>query len=151
MSNAFRWRAVLVVAVLGGALALVFARPVQLGLDLQGGTQIVLEAQDTPRQKVDGDTASSTVNGADPATLALDPTGSFQASTGCRTVTGSYALDGTRLRLTLDPYDAFGCTDPIGTQDAFVLGFLDGAYDATISGRQLTLSSGERQLVYVAA
>ena len=61
MSNAFRWRALLAVAVLGGAVALVVARPVRLGLDLQGGTQIVLEAQDTPRQQVDGDTASRTL------------------------------------------------------------------------------------------
>ncbi|MDQ3979825.1 MAG: protein translocase subunit SecD [Actinomycetota bacterium] len=61
MSNAFRWRALLVVAVLGGAVALVLARPVRLGLDLQGGTQIVLEAQDTPRQKVDADTAARTL------------------------------------------------------------------------------------------
>jgi heat shock protein HslJ len=96
---------------------------------------------------VNGETAASTVNGA-PATLVLDPSGSFKASTGCRTVTGRYALDGTRLRLTLDPYDAFGCAEPIGMQDAFVLGFLDGAYQATINGRQLTLGSGQRQLVY---
>ena len=61
MSNAFHWRALLVVAVLGGAVALVVTRPVRLGLDLRGGTQIVLEAQDTPRQKVDGDTASRTL------------------------------------------------------------------------------------------
>ncbi|MFP5318172.1 MAG: protein translocase subunit SecD [Acidimicrobiia bacterium] len=61
MSNAFRWRALLVVAVVGGALAVVLVRPVRLGLDLQGGTQIVLEAQDTPRQQVDGDTASRTL------------------------------------------------------------------------------------------
>ncbi|MDQ4130379.1 MAG: protein translocase subunit SecD, partial [Actinomycetota bacterium] len=61
MSNAFRWRALLVVAALGGAVALVLARPVRLGLDLRGGTQIVLEAQDTPRQRVDGDTASRTL------------------------------------------------------------------------------------------
>ena len=61
MSNAFRWRALLVVAVLGGAVALVLARPVRLGLDLEGGTQIVLQAQDTPRQKVDADTAARTV------------------------------------------------------------------------------------------
>ena len=61
MSNAFRWRVLLVVAVMGGAVALVLARPVRLGLDLQGGTQIVLEAQDTARQKVDGDTAARTL------------------------------------------------------------------------------------------
>ncbi|HEV3363434.1 MAG TPA: protein translocase subunit SecD, partial [Acidimicrobiia bacterium] len=61
MSNAFRWRVLVVVAVLGGAVALSLARPVRLGLDLQGGTQIVLEARDTPRQQVDGDTASRTL------------------------------------------------------------------------------------------
>jgi len=61
MSNGFRWRALLVIAVLAGAIALVFTRPVRLGLDLRGGTQIVLEAQDTPRQRVDGDTASRTL------------------------------------------------------------------------------------------
>lgn len=100
---------------------------------------------------VDGETASSTVNGADAATLMLDPAGFFTASTGCRTVTGSYTLDGSRLRLTLDPYDAFGCASDTGTQDAFVLGFLDGAYDVTVDGRQLTLGSGQRQLIYTAA
>jgi SecD/SecF fusion protein len=61
MSKAFRWRVLLVVAVLGGAVALVMTRPVVLGLDLRGGTQIVLEAQDTPEQKVDSDTASRTL------------------------------------------------------------------------------------------
>jgi SecD/SecF fusion protein len=61
MSKAFRWRVLLVVAVLGGAVALVMTRPVVLGLDLRGGTQIVLEAQDTAAQKVDGDTASRTL------------------------------------------------------------------------------------------
>lgn len=61
MSNAFRWRLLAVVAVLAGAAVLVVTRPVRLGLDLQGGTQIVLEAQDTERQKVDGDTLSRTL------------------------------------------------------------------------------------------
>jgi SecD/SecF fusion protein len=51
----------LVVLVLAGAVALVLTRPVQLGLDLRGGTQIVLEAQDTDRQQVDDDTASRTL------------------------------------------------------------------------------------------
>lgn len=61
MSHAFRWRLVAVVAVLAGAAALVATRPVRLGLDLQGGTQIVLEAQDTDRQTVDDDTAARTL------------------------------------------------------------------------------------------
>ncbi len=43
------------------AAALVATRPVRLGLDLRGGTQIVLEAQDTERQKVDADTVSRTL------------------------------------------------------------------------------------------
>lgn len=59
--NALRWRALVVVAVIGGAVALVATRPVKLGLDLEGGTQIVLEAQDTDRVRVDGDVASRTL------------------------------------------------------------------------------------------
>ena len=59
--NALRWRALVVVAVIGGAVALVATRPVKLGLDLEGGTQIVLEAQDTDRIRVDGDVASRTL------------------------------------------------------------------------------------------
>lgn len=61
MSNAFRWRVLAVVAVVAAAGALVATRPVRLGLDLRGGTQIVLEAQDTDRQQVDDDTASRTL------------------------------------------------------------------------------------------
>ncbi len=61
MANGLRWRALVVVAVLGAAAALTATREVRLGLDLQGGTQIVLEAQDTERIKVDGDVASRTL------------------------------------------------------------------------------------------
>ena len=61
MSNALRWRALAVVAVMAGAAVLVANRPVRLGLDLEGGTQIVLEARDTDRQEVDGDTVSRTL------------------------------------------------------------------------------------------
>ncbi len=42
-------------------MALVLARPVRLGLDLRGGTQIVLEAQDTERTIVDRETVDRTV------------------------------------------------------------------------------------------
>jgi len=36
-------------------------RPARLGLDLRGGTQIVLEAADSPDRQVDGDTLARTL------------------------------------------------------------------------------------------
>src|SRR3954471_18572361 len=61
MSNATRWRAVIVVAAVATAGWVVLTEPANLGLDLAGGTQIVLEAEDTERVKVDGDVASRTL------------------------------------------------------------------------------------------
>jgi len=55
------WRLFLIALVVGGAVALIETRPAKLGLDLRGGTQIVLEAKDTPRQRVDDDTAERTL------------------------------------------------------------------------------------------
>jgi SecD/SecF fusion protein len=50
-----------VLCVLGAAGWLAVTRPARLGLDLHGGTQIVLEAKDGPRQRVDDDTVSRTL------------------------------------------------------------------------------------------
>src|SRR3954452_2666656 len=61
MSNATRWRAVIVVAAVATAGWVVLTEPANLGLDLRGGTQIVLEAEDTERVHVDGDVASRTL------------------------------------------------------------------------------------------
>jgi SecD/SecF fusion protein len=55
------WRALGVLAVIGAAVALVGTRPVRLGLDLRGGTQIVLQAQATDTQQLDADTVTRTV------------------------------------------------------------------------------------------
>ncbi|MFP5377786.1 MAG: protein translocase subunit SecD, partial [Acidimicrobiia bacterium] len=61
MSTASRWRAVAALLAVAGATALAFTKPPRLGLDLRGGTQIVLDAQDTERVAVDGDVASRTL------------------------------------------------------------------------------------------
>jgi SecD/SecF fusion protein len=61
MSSASGWRGVAVLVAVAGAAYLAFTKPVRLGLDLEGGTQIVLEAQDTDRVTVDGDVASRTL------------------------------------------------------------------------------------------
>src|SRR5215216_5560807 len=55
------WRVLAVLLVLGAAGWLVATRPARLGLDLRGGTQIVLEAKDGPDRKVDSDTVARTL------------------------------------------------------------------------------------------
>ena len=49
------WRALAALAVLAGSLAFAYFQPAQLGLDLEGGTQIVLETQDSERVKADAE------------------------------------------------------------------------------------------------
>lgn len=61
MASRLGWRTLLVLAALGGAIALVVTRPPRLGLDLRGGTQILLEASDTLRQRVNDDTVDRTL------------------------------------------------------------------------------------------
>lgn len=54
-------RSILVVAVLVAGVVAVVLQPVRLGLDLRGGTQVVLEARPMPDQAVDDDTLNRTV------------------------------------------------------------------------------------------
>ena len=55
------WRLLAVAVIVGGAGTLVLTRPARLGLDLRGGTQIVLEARPTADQQLTGDTLNRTV------------------------------------------------------------------------------------------
>jgi SecD/SecF fusion protein len=50
-----------VLLVLAAAGWLAVTRPPRLGLDLRGGTQIVLEAEDSPDRRVDGNTVARTL------------------------------------------------------------------------------------------
>lgn len=61
MASHLGWRFIFILLVLIGAVALVVTRPIRLGLDLRGGTQIVLEAKDTARQRVNDDTVDRTL------------------------------------------------------------------------------------------
>ena len=56
-----RWRVAAVVTVLVATGVLIATRSVRLGLDLQGGTQITLEADDGGGRKIDGDTVDRTL------------------------------------------------------------------------------------------
>lgn len=61
MSRHLVWRSILVLAVVGAAIFMVVDRPARLGLDLEGGTQIVLEAQPTEDQAINDDTINRTL------------------------------------------------------------------------------------------
>lgn len=61
MTRQTLWRALLVSAVIAAAAATILARPVRLGLDLRGGTQIVLQARPTERTAVTADTLARTL------------------------------------------------------------------------------------------
>jgi SecD/SecF fusion protein len=61
MATKIGWRTFFVIAFLGGSVALILTRPVRLGLDLRGGTQIVLEASDTDTVRVDRGVVERTV------------------------------------------------------------------------------------------
>jgi SecD/SecF fusion protein len=61
LSRHLGWRLVAVLLVLGAAGWLAATRPARLGLDLRGGTQIVLETRDGPDRRVDDDTVARTL------------------------------------------------------------------------------------------
>ncbi|GAU70376.1 preprotein translocase subunit SecF [Streptomyces sp. NBRC 110611] len=54
-------RALLALAVLALSAYLALTQPLRLGLDLRGGTQIVLETRDSPTAKADGDATDRTL------------------------------------------------------------------------------------------
>jgi SecD/SecF fusion protein len=56
-----RWRLVFSVLAIAAAIYAVIEIPINLGLDLRGGTQVVLEAQDTADVEVDSDVTARTL------------------------------------------------------------------------------------------
>jgi SecD/SecF fusion protein len=61
MPKVSRWRLFWTVISIGAAVYIVLNNPINLGLDLRGGTQIVLEAQDTPEVTVDSEVTNRTL------------------------------------------------------------------------------------------
>jgi SecD/SecF fusion protein len=61
VSRHLGWRLVAVLLLIGAAGWLAVTQPARLGLDLRGGTQIVLEATDSPDRRVDDDTLARTL------------------------------------------------------------------------------------------
>ncbi|MFJ9614347.1 protein translocase subunit SecD [Streptomyces noursei] len=61
LTRATRVRALLALAILALSTFLTLTQPVRLGLDLRGGTQLVLETRDSPTAKADRDATDRTL------------------------------------------------------------------------------------------
>lgn len=100
---------------------------------------------------LDGETASSTVAGAEEATLELREDGTLTGGTGCRSLTGRYELRADEVLLTDLTADG-ECPGGLTAQDEHVVEVLGDGFTATVEGPGLVLASttGGRGLVYVA-
>jgi heat shock protein HslJ len=95
---------------------------------------------------VRGDAISSTVGR--PATLMLDADGSFEASTGCRSLVGRYVVSGDKIEFVELGADG-DCGADIVEQDGHVIDVLEGGFRAAVDGQQLRLTGdGDTGLVY---
>jgi heat shock protein HslJ len=96
---------------------------------------------------ISGQVASSVIGAP---TLQLNANGTLAASTGCRDLTGHYAVSGNTVQVTLDPYDMIACADPLGAQDTHalkVIGAADG-FTVVIQGESMTVTAGDLGLAY---
>lgn len=94
---------------------------------------------------------SSTADGADDAILRLDPDGTVEASTGCRTFVGEWIETGDEVLLTTfgesdDSPNVGGdgtptCDDAVIAQENHVLSVLGDGFRAEVDGQRLTLIS----------
>ena len=91
--------------------------------------------------------AVSTVSG-ERATLELFSDGSLIASTGCRTLTGSYIINDSEVQIT-DLSASGECTAELAAQDNHVISALEGGFRVEIDGdRMTTWVAGNEGLIY---
>lgn len=89
---------------------------------------------------IQGDAVSSTYADAEEATLVLNADGTFSGSTGCRTISGEYVVNGGTLQFP--SWGADGeCPSGLTEQDNAVISVLEGPLRVEINGDRLTLTT----------
>jgi heat shock protein HslJ len=97
---------------------------------------------------IEGDAVSSVIG--DRATLELFSDGSILGSTGCRSLNGTYTINGAEVTLTQLAAEG-ECPDQLQPQDSQVITVLEAGFRAAIDGQTLTLTiAGDEGLVYKA-
>jgi heat shock protein HslJ len=106
------------------------------------GTTWILESL------ISGEAVSSTIG--ERVTLEFSGDGRIAASTGCRSVTGSYEVAEGQVQVSLDPYDLIGCAAELEQQDRHILDVLTHGFGVSVSGDRLTLTAGDKGIGYLA-
>jgi heat shock protein HslJ len=107
------------------------------------GTRWVLETL------IEQDVASSTVGG--PAVLVLAADGTVEASTGCRTLRGTWDTEAGRIVVPSTALEGT-CSAELAAQDGHVLEALGSAFEVRVNGDLLTVTGkGRLGLLYRAA
>jgi heat shock protein HslJ len=90
-----------------------------------------------------GESASSTVQSALPASLELLADGTLRGHTGCRTLRAHGVLDGDHLVVDHLATTKIACHGAVADQDAHVLRVLEGRPSVTIEGSTLSLTTAD--------
>jgi heat shock protein HslJ len=99
---------------------------------------------------IEGETVSSAAAGSDPVTLRLESDRSFSGSTGCRQISGRYAVRGDTVVFVEMQADG-ECPEDLQWQDGHVVTVLGDGFTADIDGNRLTvMSMGGEGLAYTA-
>ena len=90
---------------------------------------------------IEGDAVSSTIGGAEHATLVLGSDGLVTGTDGCGSLSGSYEIDGDAIRwsITIDP--GTGCDDRFVEQSAHIEDVLAADTTYRINGPRLVLTA----------
>ena len=99
------------------------------------GTEWVLETL------LDGEIASSTTGMW--AVLELARDGTLTASTGCRGLTGTWALEGDVVRVTGVAPEAVTCEPDVAAQDAQVVAVLSADFQVAVTEDSLTVTGAD--------
>ena len=100
---------------------------------------------------VDGEIASSVPMGVETPTLEIGEDGFAQVFTGCNRGSAAATLDGTTLTLGSLRLTKVACPGDAANVEFAVMAVLDGDVAFAIEGDRLTLTKGDRGLVYRAS
>jgi heat shock protein HslJ len=97
---------------------------------------------------VDGEAVSSLPAGVDPPTLEIADDGSVTVFAGCNRGGGTVVITDTTMTFEPIALTQMACEGEAGTLEATVLAVLDGSVDVAVDGDTLTITNGDRGLVY---